>query len=105
VLTGELPPQHQVMPATIDLNDLIRQGQFDLSIKPAESELDAQARRFRERITFLGAILIVGLVFVSCLGVLFFGHPPTESQHWIQLTLSPILTAALLTAFNRKSLN
>ncbi len=103
MLTEDAVP-HQVMPATIDLNDLIRQGQFDLSVKPAESKPDAQARRFRERITFLVAILIVGLVFVACLGVLLFGHPSTEGQYWAQSALSAISGAALLAAFNRKSL-
>jgi len=94
----------QAMPATIDLNDLIHQGQFDLSIKPAESEPDAHARRFRDRLTFLVAVLIVGLLFITCLSVLLFGHPSAEWQHWAQSALSTISGAALLAAFNRKSL-
>jgi hypothetical protein len=104
VLTDGDKPPPRTIPATIDLNDLIQQGQFDLSIRPAESEPDAQARRFRDKTTYLVATYIVCLVFVACWGVLLFGHPSMEGQYTAFSALSAIAGAALTTAFNKKSL-
>lgn len=89
-------------PEKIDLNDLLRQGQFDISIKPAENDQDARVRRFKEQCTFLVAVLMTGVVFLVCLGILLLGHPSADEQRWVQSALSLILGAAAGAAFNKK---
>jgi hypothetical protein len=85
----------QTTPAKIDLNDLLRQGEFDVSIKPAENEQDARERRWRERIAFAVAVSMLGISFLVCLGILIFGHASVEEQRWLQSALSLILGGAV----------
>jgi hypothetical protein len=101
-MTGEVTPISQkATPATIDLGELARQGQFDISIKPAETEPDGRARRFREQITFVAAVSMTAVAFLACLGVLLFGHPSVEEQRWVQSALTLIMGAALGAAFKK----
>jgi lysylphosphatidylglycerol synthetase-like protein (DUF2156 family) len=89
-------------PEKIDLNDLLRQGQFDISIKPAENEPDARARRFKEQLTFILAAAMTAVVFLVCLCILLFGHSSAEEQRWVQSALTLILGASVGAAFNKK---
>lgn len=89
-------------PEKIDLNDLLRQGQFEVSIKPAENEHDARARRFKEQLTYILAASMTAILFLVCLCILLFGHTSAEEQRWVQSALTLILGAAVGAAFNRK---
>lgn len=89
-------------PAKIDLNDLLRQGQFDVSIKPAENEPDARVRRLKEQLTFILAASMTAVIFIVCLCILLFGHTSAEEQRWVQSALTLILGAAVGAAFNKK---
>lgn len=91
----------KIAPRQIDLNDLLRQGQFDVSIKPAENEHDARVRRTRETITFVVAVAMIGIVFLACLAVLLFGHASVDEQRWLQSALTLILGAAVGAAFKK----
>ena len=91
----------QPPPAQINLNDLLRRGQLDVSIKPAENEHDARVRRTRETVTFAVAVVMISIVFLICLGILVFGVPSTEEQRWLQSALTLILGAAIGAAFKK----
>ncbi len=88
-------------PATIDLNELARKGHLDVSIKPAESELDGQARRWKDKVTFGLAVAMIGLVFVVCLCLLLFGQRSDDERRWLQSALTLILGAAVGAAFKK----
>ena len=94
---------HLGAPSQLDLNKLVHKGDLEINIKPPENENDAQARRTRELITFVVAVTMVGLVFLTCLGVLIFGQTSIEEQRWLQSALTLILGAAVGAAFNKKS--
>lgn len=100
-MRGEGEGSQTSAPAKIDLNDLLRKGQFDVSIKLAENDQDARARRSKEQITFVLAVSMVGVVFLACLGDLLFGHPSVEEQRWVQSALTLILGAAIGASFKK----
>lgn len=89
-------------PAKIDLNQLVRPGEFEVSIKPAENEQDANVRRFKEKVTFILAAAMTAVIFFVCLGILLFGHPSAEEQRWVQSALTLILGAAVSAGLNKK---
>jgi hypothetical protein len=88
-------------PGQLDLNTLVHQGELEVSIKPAESENDGRARRLRETVTFLIAVGMVALVFLTCLGLLLFGHTSADEQRWLQSALTLIVGAAVGAAFKK----
>jgi hypothetical protein len=99
-MTGEGDPK-PAPPAQINLNDLLPPGQFDISIKPAESEADARVRRKREIVTFAVAVAMISVAFLTCLAILLLGKPSADEQRWLQSALSLILGAAAGAAFKK----
>jgi hypothetical protein len=89
------------VPERIDLNDLVRRGDVDVSIKSTESEGDARVRRFKEQLTFILAASMTAIVFLVCLCILLFGHPSAEEQRWVQSALTLILGVAAGAAFKK----
>ena len=67
---GEEDPRGLPAPEKIDLNDLVRRGDVDVSIKSTESEGDARVRRFKEQLTFILAASMTAIVFLVCLSLL-----------------------------------
>ena len=68
---------------------------------PTKNQQEGHARRWREKVTFLTSLSMVGVVFLVCLAVLLLGHASAEEQRWVQSVLTFILGAATRATFKR----
>ncbi len=68
---------------TIDLNQLIREHNYEAEITPPESVPDGTLRRFKERWLFLTALVIVVCMTVAILAWLVTGSPSADDKKWL----------------------
>lgn len=85
----------QQSPPVINLSQALPASDYKITLEPAETDDDAQARRTKDSIMFIVALVMVCLVFVVCLGVLLFGSPHAEDKKWLFATITAIVGALL----------
>jgi hypothetical protein len=81
----------------MDINDLIKNGELDVSIKSikAEHPKDACARRFKDITLFIIAIIMILLVFIFCGYALVSGKFSPDFQKWAMTIAGSIIVGFL----------
>lgn len=82
-------------PKPTDLNALLVQKAYELTVKPSEDPADAAHRRRKDLALFMFALLGAGAIGAYCLWVLIEPSTSADDKKWAQSVLTAIITGLI----------